>query len=134
MLETSGIGKNEKSPLHSLFPHFIQKLNQSHVIYDVYLQNCQVCSNSDHYSQNTGDFAHQTSTEHALFKLLLFLNHVADQGNKKFELFSQGTYNFQNFRNETLFIANYENVKKSAFDRLAEKLWLKESIILCVHC
>ena len=34
-LETSGIGKNEKSLLHNHFPHFIQKLSQSHVIFDV---------------------------------------------------------------------------------------------------
>ena len=33
------------------------------------------------------------------------------QGNEKFDLFSQGTYDFQNLGNETLFIADYENVK-----------------------
>ena len=38
------------------FPHFIQKLNESHVIDDVYLQDCQVCFSLDHYSQKTRDF------------------------------------------------------------------------------
>ena len=36
-------------------------------------------------------------------------------GREKFELFSQGTYNFQNLRNDTLVIADYEYVKISRF-------------------
>ena len=47
-----------------------------------------------------------------IVKILFNLN---SQGNAKFELFSQGTYDFQNFRNKILFIANYKHVKKSAF-------------------
>ena len=41
---------------------------------------------------------------------------------------------FQNFGNETLFIADYEDVKKSAFDWLAAKLWLKECTMLWKVC
>ena len=37
---------------------------------------------------------------------------------------------FKIFRFETLFIADYENIPKFAFDRLASKLWLKDSTIL----
>ena len=55
-------------------------------------------------------------------KILFNLN---SQGNEKFELFPQETCNFKNLGNETLFIAGHENVKKSAFDWLAAKLWLK---------
>ena len=58
-------------------------------------------------------------------KILFNLNF---QGNRKFEVFSQGTYDFQNFRNKTLFIADYEKVKKCAFDWLAAKLWLKKAL------
>ena len=50
------------------------------------------------------------------------------------ELFSQGTYDFQNLGNETLFIADHENVKKSAFHWLAAKLWLKETTIFWNVC
>ena len=42
----------------------------------------------------------------------------------------KGSTTFKIFRNETLFIANYENVQKFVFDWLAAKLWLKESNIL----
>ena len=63
-----------------------------------------------------------------IIQILFNLNY---QGNEKFELFSQGIYDFQNLGNETLFIADHENVKKSAFDWLAAKLWVKESTILC---
>ena len=38
--------------------------------------------------------------------------------NEKFELFSQVTYEFQNFENKTLFIADHENFKKSASEWL----------------
>ena len=41
----------------------------------------------------------------------------------------KGTYDFQNLGNETLFIADHNNVKKSTFDWLAAKLWLKENTI-----
>ena len=46
--------------------------------------------------------------------------------------FQKDTYDFQNFGHETLFIANYENIKKfkSSFDWSAAKIWLKESTIL----
>ena len=63
----------------------------------------------------------------------MFLN-LNSQGNEKCELFSQGTYDFQILGNETLFMADYENVKKSTFDWLATKLWLKESTILWTNC
>ena len=53
-------------------------------------------------------------------RILFNLN---SQGNEKLKLFSQGTYDFENFRNGTLFIADLEDVKKSAFDQLAAKLW-----------
>ena len=56
------------------------------------------------------------------------------QRNEKFELFSQGTHNFQNFGNETLFISDYEIVKKSTSDWLAAKLWLQETTILWNIC
>ena len=46
------------------------------------------------------------------------------------QLFSLGTYAFRIFQNETLFIADYENVPKFVFGWLAAKLWLKESTIL----
>ena len=45
----------------------------------------------------------------------IFFN-LNPQGNEKLELFSQGTYDVQNFGNETLFIADHEDVKKSASD------------------
>ena len=48
-----------------------------------------------------------------VIKILFNLN---SQGNEKFELFSLGTCDFQNFGSETLFIADYKNVKKSVFD------------------
>ena len=44
---------------------------------------------------------------------LLF--NLSSLGNEKFELFSQGTYDFQNVGNETLFIADYEDIKISSF-------------------
>ena len=40
----------------SLCINFIENLNQSRVIYDVYLQNCEGCSSLDHCPQNTPDF------------------------------------------------------------------------------
>ena len=42
----------------------------------------------------------------------------------------KGATTFKIFRNETLFIAHYENVPKFVFDWLAAKLSLKESTIL----
>ena len=48
--------------------------------------------------------------------------------NEKFELFSQGTDDFQNTGNETLLIINHENVKKSAFDWLTAKLCSKKAV------
>ena len=52
------------------------------------------------------------------------------QRNKKFELFCEGTYDFQIFRNEPLFVADYEY----AFGWLTAKLLLKESTILWKVC
>ena len=63
----------------------------------------------------------------------MFFN-LNSYGNEKFELFSQETYDFQNLGNESLFVADYENVKKSTFDWLATKLWLKGSNILWNVC
>ena len=40
----------------------------------------------------------------------MFFN-LNSQRDEKFELFSQGTYDFKNLRNETLFITDYETVK-----------------------
>ena len=60
----------------------------------------------------------------------MFFN-LNSQGN---ELFSQGIYDFQNLGNETLFIADYENVKKSVFDWLPTNLWFRESTILWNVC
>ena len=62
-----------------------------------------------------------------VIKILFNLNSL---GNENLELFSQATCDFQNFGNETLFIAYRESVKKSAFDWLAAKLCLKECTIL----
>ena len=46
--------------------------------------------------------------------VIKILSNLNAQGNEKFlKLFSQGTYGYQNFGNETLFIADYEIVKKS---------------------
>ena len=55
-------------------------------------------------------------------------------GKEKLGLFSQRTYDFQNFENEALFMADHEDAKKSAFDWLAAKLKLKESTILWKVC
>ena len=61
------------------------------------------------------------------YKILFNLNF---QGNEKFKLASQETYDFQNLGNQTLLIVGHENVKKFAINYLAAKLWLKESTIL----
>ena len=66
-------------------------------------------------------------------RMKVFFNLIS-QGNEKFKLLFQRTYDFQNLGNETVFIADYKNVKKSAFDLLATKLWLKESTILWNVC
>ena len=39
-------------------------------------------------------------------------------GNKVIELFPQGTYDFENLRNETLISADYEYLKVLSFARL----------------
>ena len=53
------------------------------------------------------------------------------KGTKNFNLSpAKEPTTFKIFRNEILFIADYENVRKFAFDWLAAKLWLKESTIL----
>ena len=48
------------------------------------------------------------------------------QGTEKLELFSQRIYSFQNLRNETLVIADYEHAKIFSFAMFDMKLWLKE--------
>ena len=40
------------------------------------------------------------------------LFNLNSQGNEKFDVLSQGTYDIQNLGNETLFIADHESVKK----------------------
>ena len=62
-----------------------------------------------------------------LIKIHVNLN---SQRNEHFEIFCQETYDFQNLRKETSFIADYEYVRKSTFGWLAATLWLKESTIL----
>ena len=57
---------------------------------------------------------------------LNFKSQVAE----KFELFSQGIYNFQNFRNETLVIVGYKYANLFSFATFNMKLWLKEENIL----
>ena len=52
------------------------------------------------------------------------------QGTEAF--LSQGTYNFQNLRNETLVIADYEYAKIFSFAMFDMKLWLKEENI-CIN-
>ena len=58
-------------------------------------------------------------------RMKMFFN-LNSQGNEEFELLSQGTYDFQNVGNETLFISDYEDIKSSVIQQLAVKLWLKE--------
>ena len=50
-----------------------------------------------------------------VYVIKIFFN-LNSLGNKKFELFSQGIYDCQNFETENLFITDHEDVKKSAFD------------------
>ena len=60
-------------------------------------------------------------------RMKVFFN-LNSQGNEKYELFSRGTYVFQNLGND------YENVKEYAFDWFATNLWLRESTILWNVC
>ena len=46
----------------------------------------------------------------------MILLYYKSQGTKINELFSQGTYNFQNLKNETFAIADYKYVNISKFD------------------
>ena len=48
------------------------------------------------------------------FQIKIALN-FKSQGTEKFELFSQGSYNLENLRNETLVIADYEYAKVFSF-------------------
>ena len=66
-----------------------------------------------------------------VFYVIKILFNLNSQGNEKLKLFS---YDFRNLGNEAFFITNHENVKKSAFDWLTAKLWLKESTILWNVC
>ena len=65
-----------------------------------------------------------------MFYVIRILFNLNSEGNEKFEFFSQEIYDFQHLGNETLFIADGENIKKPAFDWLAAKLSLKESATL----
>ena len=49
---------------------------------------------------------------------------------KNLNFLLEGPTTFKMFQKETLFIVDYKNVKKSIFDWLAVKLWLKENTIL----
>ena len=57
-------------------------------------------------------------------RMKVFFN-LNSQRNEKFELFSQGTYDFQNLGNETQFIANYENIKIFYFSVVCCKVMAK---------
>ena len=46
---------------------------------------------------------------------MVILLYFRSQGTERNELFSQGTYNFQNLRNETLAIADHLDLKISKF-------------------
>ena len=61
----------------------------------------------------------ELDTRAFVVKIQFILN---SQGNEKFTLFCQGTYDFQNLGNEISFIADYEYIRKSAFGSLAGKL------------
>ena len=52
------------------------------------------------------------------------------QGTEEDDLFSQGTYNFQNLRNESMAIADHEYVKISKLVLFHIELLLKEDSIL----
>ena len=67
------------------------------------------------------------------FPIKIALN-FKSQGTEKFELFFQGTYNFQDLRNETLVIADYEHAKIFSFAMSDMKLWLEEKNILHKSC
>ena len=56
-------------------------------------------------------------------------------GAEKFGLFSQGTYDSQNLRYETLVIDDHEYVKVSRITVMDIKLWMKENLDLHTnHC
>ena len=71
--------------------------------------------------------------DYCSFQIKIALNSKS-QGTKKFELFPQGTYNFQNLRHETLVIADYKYAKIFGFAIFDMKLWLKEENILHKSC
>ena len=52
-----------------------------------------------------------------VYRMKVFFN-LNSQGNEKFELLSQGAYDFQNLGNETLFVADNEDIKISIFQQL----------------
>ena len=56
------------------------------MINDVYLQNCQVCPNLEHFLKMRATFLHQTLTEHALCLKLIQLNFqaVVNESNAEF--------------------------------------------------
>ena len=63
------------------------------------------------------------------FQIKIPLN-FKSQGTDKHELFSQGTYDSQNSRYETLAIADYEYAKISRTAVMDMKLWMKEDLNL----
>ena len=63
------------------------------------------------------------------FQIKIALN-FKSQGTEKFEPFSQGTYDSQTLRYETLVTADYEYVKISRIAVMDIKLWLKEDLDL----
>ena len=62
------------------------------------------------------------------FQIKMALNFNPKGRTEKFELFSQGTYDSQNFRYETRIIANYKYVKISRAAVTDIKLWMKEDL------
>ena len=66
MLETSGIGKYVKITIASPFPILSKNLNRLHVIYDLYLRNCEACSIWDKYSEKLEIFVHRMIINHTL--------------------------------------------------------------------
>ena len=63
------------------------------------------------------------------FQTKICLN-FKSQGTENFERFSQGTYECQNLRYETLAVADYEHVKIFKIAVMDIKLWMKEGLDL----
>ena len=63
------------------------------------------------------------------FHITIALN-CKSQGTEKFEPFSQGTYDSQNLRYETLVTADYECMKIFRIAVMDMKVWTKEDLDL----